>query len=504
MKTNGGADTDAGSSVAAFVGRSAAYYERAFGRIHAARGFVWQFNPAAALFGPLWAGARGLWAYFGFALLADLLGLVTLARALPGNPGATEIARAARLQDAAAARAADAARALAGGDTASAETFGRIAGNLGNAAQEALARAQAQASGGSGLVVTGILILVLAHLVGGMLANAVYAQRYVAWRADRSIPAGLRTGNVLWSVALFVAIVPLTLYRFAAGSVPAWLVHVPVTNTVFEAAADSIDAALETLYRLGGRGFDGVRDLIRAIVHALEAGLVETPWPVVMGVIVLVAWRVAGRRVALFTCGAIGYLALMGLWSLAMQTVALLGAAAMICVGLGVPLGIWCARSARVYAVARPLLDLMQTMPSLVYLIPAIAFLGTGTPPGIIATIVFGMPPVVRLTALGLLSVPADLREAARAYGASDWQLLTGVELPLALPTIMTGVNQAILLCLSMVVVASLIGAQGLGSVVLEALQFGASGQGILAGIAILLCAIVIDRIAQATGNDTR
>jgi glycine betaine/proline transport system permease protein len=286
--------------------------------------------------------------------------------------------------------------------------------------------------------------------------------------------------------------------------VPAWLVHVPVTNTVFEAAADSIDAALETLYRLGGRGFDGVRDLIRAIVHALEAGLVETPWPVVMGVIVLVAWRVAGRRVALFTCGAIGYLALMGLWSLAMQTVALLGAAAMICVGLGVPLGIWCARSARVYAVARPLLDLMQTMPSLVYLIPAIAFFGTGTPPGIIATIVFGMPPVVRLTALGLLSVPADLREAARAYGASDWQLLTGVELPLALPTIMTGVNQAILLCLSMVVVASLIGAQGLGSVVLEALQFGASGQGILAGIAILLCAIVIDRIAQATGNDTR
>jgi glycine betaine/proline transport system permease protein len=134
--------------------------------------------------------------------------------------------------------------------------------------------------------------------------------------------------------------------------VPAWLVHVPVTNTVFEAAADSIDAALETLYRLGGRGFDGVRDLIRAIVHALEAGLVETPWPVVMGVIVLVAWRVAGRRVALFTCGAIGYLALMGLWSLAMQTVALLGAAAMICVGLGVPLGIWCARSARVYASA--------------------------------------------------------------------------------------------------------------------------------------------------------
>jgi glycine betaine/proline transport system permease protein len=185
------------------------------------------------------------------------------------------------------------------------------------------------------------------------------------------------------------------------------------------------------------------------------------------------------------------------MWEPAMQTVALLGTAAMICVVVGIPLGIWFSRSDRAYAVARPILDLMQTMPSMVYLIPAIAFFGTGTPPGIIATLIFGLPPVVRLTTLGLRQVPAETRECARAYGASPWQQLIDVELPLALPSIMAGVNQTILMCLSMVVVAALIGAQGLGSVVLEALQFAATGQGILAGLAILLCAIVIDRLVQ-------
>jgi glycine betaine/proline transport system permease protein len=142
-------------------------------------------------------------------------------------------------------------------------------------------------------------------------------------------------------------------------------------------------------------------------------------------------------------------------------------------------------------------LDLMQTMPAMVYLIPAIAFLGTGTPPGVVATLCFGLPPMVRLTALGIQQVPVEICEAARAYGASNWQLLYGVELPLARPSILAGVSQTLLMCLSMVVVAALVGAQGLGSVVLESLQYAASGRGILAGIAILLCAVVIDRVVQ-------
>ena len=143
----------------------------------------------------------------------------------------------------------------------------------------------------------------------------------------------------------------------------------------------------------------------------------------------------------------------------------------------------------------------MQTMPAFVYLIPVIAFFGIGKPPGIVATVVFGLPPVVRLTALGLQGVPYSVKEAATAFGVSNRYLLFKVELPLALPSIMTGINQTILMCLSMVVIASLIGAGGLGGDVLEALQYAAEGAGMLAGLAILLCAMVLDRIVQGRGT---
>ena len=139
----------------------------------------------------------------------------------------------------------------------------------------------------------------------------------------------------------------------------------------------------------------------------------------------------------------------------------------------------------------------MQTMPAFVYLIPIIAFFGTGKPPGVLATLVFGMPPVIRLTALGIREVPESTKEAAVAFGCTRWTLLKDIEIPLAMPSIMTGVNQTILMCLSMVVIASLIGAKGLGQDVLVALQYAAKGQGMLAGLAILFCAMVIDRIVQ-------
>lgn len=169
----------------------------------------------------------------------------------------------------------------------------------------------------------------------------------------------------------------------------------------------------------------------------------------------------------------------------------------LICIVIGIPLGIWFGKSSRAYGFAEPVLDLMQTLPAFVYLIPIIAFFGTGNPPGIPATIIFGMPPVIRLTALGMRGVPGSIKEAAIAFGASQWQLLTDVELPLALPSIMTGVNQTILICLSMVVINSLIGGGGLGKEILEALQFAAKGSGLLGGLAILFLAMVMNRIVQ-------
>ncbi len=249
--------------------------------------------------------------------------------------------------------------------------------------------------------------------------------------------------------------------------------------------------------RAGADVFDGVTAGVRSVLTTLTVALSGTPWPVVMLVICVTAWRAAGPRVAIFTAASLAYIAMLGYWEVAMETVALVGAAVVICVVFGIPLGIWFGKSQRAYKAAEPVLDLMQTLPAFVYLIPIIAFFGTGNPPGILATIIFGMPPVIRLTALGMRGVPESIKEAATAFGASRFQLLKDVEVPLALPSIMAGVNQTILMCLSMVVIISLIGGGGLGKVILEALQYAAKGPGLLGGFAILFCAMVIDRIVQ-------
>ena len=161
------------------------------------------------------------------------------------------------------------------------------------------------------------------------------------------------------------------------------------------------------------------------------------------------------------------------------------------------PLGIWMGKNKTVRAIVTPVLDVMQTIPSFVYLLPAIAFFGIGKPPGILATVIFAMPPMVRLTALGIKHVPESTKEAALAFGANPRQLLYKVELPLALPSIMAGVNQVVMMCLSMVVVAALIGAKGMGGIVTEALTNVESGRGILAGLGIALLAMMIDRVVQ-------
>jgi glycine betaine/proline transport system permease protein len=282
-----------------------------------------------------------------------------------------------------------------------------------------------------------------------------------------------------------------------AASPPKWLIAFPADSNWRSATAKLIDASINWMTVAGEEFFRSITRAVNLLLDALEVILVATPWPVVMLVIALIATRRGGPRLAAFTVLAFTYLAVMGLWERSMATVALLGTASLICIVLGLPLGILCARNARVYALMRPVLDLMQTMPPFVYLVPAIAFFGIGKPPGVLATVIFGVPPLVHLTVLGIRSVPESVREAAVAFGCSRREVLLKVELPLALPSIMTGISQTTLMCLSMVVVASLIGAKGLGEDVLNALNSVAPGQGVLAGVAILFCAMVLDRLTQ-------
>jgi glycine betaine/proline transport system permease protein len=287
----------------------------------------------------------------------------------------------------------------------------------------------------------------------------------------------------------------LTAVQFARPDLLPVLGSFPTDGNWRIAAGDWIQTGFDWTKVNGRVVFDKVTWLMRTLLDAIEVALVGTPWPVVALVIVMLAYLSAGVRVAIFTGAALSYLGLLDFWEKAMTTVALLGAAAMISITLGIPLGIYCARRPKVFSVVRPVLDFMQSMPSFVYLIPVVAFIGSGKPAGVVATMIFGSPPVIRFTVLGLQQVPETVREAARAFGATDHYLLWKVDLPLASRTIMAGVNQTILLSLAMVVVASLIGAKGLGEDVLQALQYAAAGQGILAGLAILFCAIILDRI---------
>lgn len=485
--------------MAQFAGPNAAYYTKVFGAIQGRAGLLPNFNVAAAVFGPLWAGMRGLSTLFLLLCFLDLVALSQVTSGIWGKVDTAGLARVTQMEATIASRRSQATEALANGNSEAAATATKLADNLQKAADAARAEAGQSRDGAGMLAMVGVGFLLLVRLATGLLANTLYERRYSAWRGDHSLPHGAPAGRLTVTAVLVAVIYGITIYGLVAPTPPVWLTTFPADKALFSTVEGWIDTGFEAAYESGRGVFEGIRDLIRQLVEAIEVVLVGTPWPVVMLVICTVAWQLAGVRVVIFTAAALAYLGLFGLWELSMLTVALLGAASILCILFGIPLGIWFARSKTAFTAAQPVLDFMQTMPAFVYLIPVIAFFGTGKPPGIIATLIFGMPPVIRLTTLGLNGVPEDVKEAARAFGATEWQVLRGVELPLARASILAGVNQTILMCLSMVVIASLIGAQGLGSLVLQSLQYAAKGQGLLAGLGILLCAMVIDRIIQGS-----
>jgi glycine betaine/proline transport system permease protein len=222
---------------------------------------------------------------------------------------------------------------------------------------------------------------------------------------------------------------------------------------------------------------------------------------VILGVIALL---LAGWRVALFTVLGLLFVISLDLWEAAMQTLALVLAATVVALAIGIPIGIIAAKSAAVEGAIRPVLDVAQTMPAFVYLVPIVVLLGIGAGPALIATVIFAMPPAVRLTMLGIQQVPKDTVEAAHAFGATPWQTLFKVELPLSLKTIMAGVNQVIMLSLSMVVIAGLAGAGGLGEPVVTGLSQLNVGISFVGGVGIVVIAIMLDRVTRAMTREDR
>ncbi len=226
-----------------------------------------------------------------------------------------------------------------------------------------------------------------------------------------------------------------------------------------------------------------------------------------LGVLVMVsllAWQIADRRTGLTVFIALLGIGLIGAWQQAMLTMALVVTALVFCLTIGLPLGLLAARYERFNQFLRPLLDAMQTTPPFVYLVPVVMLFGIGNVPGVIVTIIFALPPIIRLTTLGIRQVSEDLVEAARAFGASELQLLFKVQLPLALPTLMAGVNQTLMLALSMAVIGSMIAVGGLGQMVLRGMGRLDMGMATVGGIGIVLLAIVLDRLTQAVGQNRR
>jgi glycine betaine/proline transport system permease protein len=265
-----------------------------------------------------------------------------------------------------------------------------------------------------------------------------------------------------------------------------------------------IDQAIDWLTITGDPVFTVIRDILLKPMLWMEDLLLWMPWFVVILIFALLAWRLIGWKLAVGVVIGLLFIGVLGLWDMAMQTLAIVIIATLLSILIGIPIGVLMSQFSTMRNIVMPILDLMQTMPSFVYLIPALMFFGLGKVPALIAVFIYSVPPVVRLTNLGVRHVDASVVEAAKAFGSTRGQMLLKVQLPLARPTIMAGVNQTIMMALAMVVIASMIGAKGLGSEVLNGIARLEVGRGFNGGISIVILAVIIDRITQGLARENK
>ncbi|MBA4687773.1 MAG: proline/glycine betaine ABC transporter permease [Candidatus Galacturonibacter soehngenii] len=248
--------------------------------------------------------------------------------------------------------------------------------------------------------------------------------------------------------------------------------------------------------------FEGMKQGLSQLISGFQSLLNAIPVFLFILLFVFLAWWVAGKGIAIFTGLGLILIHNLLLWKQTMQTLALVSTSTLIALMIGLPLGILMSQNDITYKIIRPILDFMQTMPAFVYLIPAVYFFDLGTVPGAVATIIFAMPPIVRLTNLGIRQVPKDIIEASKSFGSTPFQLLFKVQIPLAIPTVLAGLNQTIMLSLSMVVISAMIGAEGLGNIVLQGITQMKIGKGFEGGLAVVIIAMILDRVTQCLGNE--
>lgn len=340
------------------------------------------------------------------------------------------------------------------------------------------------ALGASGSLASGGILWVLSRWVGVWLGRRSGRRTHLGWLAP---------------LAVLLVCEALVIWRVLTPDSSGPLLQFPANRASMLATADAIDQLIGWSQTTFESTFVGVIVAVRSVIEGIEQVLGWLPWPVSALALIFLAWRSGGLALALTSAAALLYIGLFGFWERTVATLALVGSSVLISLVIGVPVGILLAKKPLARRLLTPLLDVMQTLPTFVYLIPAVAFFSVGKTPAVIATVIFALAPMIRLTSLGIQEVPKNAVEAAVAHGASPWQALTKVELPLAAGSLLLGVNQTIVMSLSMVVVAALIGAGGLGYDVMTALRNIKGGEGMLAGAAIVFCALIPDRIIQST-----
>jgi ABC-type proline/glycine betaine transport system permease subunit len=281
-----------------------------------------------------------------------------------------------------------------------------------------------------------------------------------------------------------------------------WLFDFP---DIFNLDTTAIDKAVRSFAVSAEAVLDVIKGGLNGMVNFVGMLLSYTPWPVFILLVVFLGWRIRKSLKSGILYGVLVLLiGLVGLWGLMRTTLAVVLASVAIALVIGIPIGILISNSEKANKIIRPALDTMQTMPVFVYLIPALLLFGTGNASGVIATVIYAVVPVIRLTSLGIRQVDKEVIEAAKAFGSTKWQLLRKVQIPQAMPTIMTGVNQTLMMAMAMVVTTSMIGVRGLGMEVLNAVNRIEIGRGLVAGCCVVILAIVLDRLTQGAAHDKK
>ena len=479
-----------------FVISNPDYYIKEFKKIGSKPSYSYSFNLFAALFGPVWFGLRNVWNYALAFLIVETFAVVQIVRGLFGNITKDAVEKIDKIQSTIDFRYKQ-LEAAKENNPDKVEVYERAIKSLEEAMKEYVVDVQQIEASAIWITISGIILLIFVKFIQGILANTVLEKRYSEWLSNKSISPGMKPKNYLLSIGFTIVIMFFSVIHYSFPGFFSIMNDFPTHPEIRLTSIKWVETIFDYAVIKGDAVFTAITIGIRSVLDFLELLFVKTPWIVIITTIVVLTALSAGIRTAIYSAGFLAYMGFLGFWVKAMTTLALLGTAAILSIVIGIPLGIYCARRQRFYSMIRPIMDFMQTMPAFVFMIPVIAFFGTGKVAAVIITMIFGGTPVVRLTVLGLRGVPETIREAAIAYGASKWYLLRKVDLPLATPSILAGVNQTVMLSLAMVVVASLIGAKGLGQDVLEALQYANVGQGILAGIAILFVALILDRVVQ-------